>query len=46
MLTGDIRHQVDRIWDATWSGVVANSLEVIEPVTCLLVLRRLEGRST
>ena len=31
MLTGEIRNQIDRIWDAFWSGGISNPLEVIEP---------------
>ena len=42
MLTGDIRNQVDRIWDAFWSGGISNPLEVIEQITYLLFLRRLD----
>src|SRR3954468_24843275 len=42
MLTGDIRSQVDRIWDAFWSGGISNPLEVIEQITYLLFLRRLD----
>jgi len=29
MITGELRNQVDRIWDAFWSGGIANPLEVI-----------------
>ena len=39
MLTGDLRNQIDRIWDAFWSGGIANPLEVIEQITYLLILR-------
>ena len=42
MLTGEIRGQVDRIWDAFWSGGISNPLEVIEQITYLLFLRRLD----
>ena len=42
MLTGDLRSQIDRIWDAFWSGGIANPLEVIEQITYLLFLRRLD----
>jgi type I restriction enzyme M protein len=42
MLTGDIRNQIDRIWDAFWSGGIANPIEVIEQITYLLFLRRLD----
>jgi len=44
MLTGDIRNQVDRIWDAFWSGGISNPLEVIEQITYLLFLRRLDDQ--
>jgi hypothetical protein len=36
MLTGEIRNQIDRIWDAFWSGGISNPLEVIEQITYLL----------
>ena len=41
MITGDIKIQIDRIWDAFWSGGISNPLEVIEQITYLLFLRRL-----
>lgn len=46
MLTGEIRSQVDRVWDAFWSGGIANPLEVIEQITYLLFLRRLDDIHT
>ena len=33
MLTGDIRSQIDAIWNAFWTGGNSNSLEVIEQIT-------------
>ncbi|HEY2470153.1 MAG TPA: class I SAM-dependent DNA methyltransferase [Terracidiphilus sp.] len=42
MITGELRNQVDRIWDAFWSGGISNPLEVIEQITYLLFLRRLD----
>src|ERR1700726_3666378 len=42
MLTGEIRNQVDAIWNAFWSGGIANPLQVIEQITYLLFLRRLD----
>ena len=35
MLTDDIRNQIDRIWDAFWSGGISNPLEVMEQITYL-----------
>jgi type I restriction enzyme M protein len=46
MLTGELRNQVDRIWNAFWSGGIANPLEVIEQITYLLFLRRLDDLQT
>ena len=46
MLTGEIRSQIDRIWDAFWSGGISNPLEVIEQITYLLFLRRLDDLQT
>ena len=46
MITGGIRSQIDRIWDAFWSGGISNPLEVIEQITYLLFLRRLDDMYT
>jgi type I restriction enzyme M protein len=46
MLTGEIRSQIDRIWDAFWSGGISNPLEVIEQITYLLFLKRLDEQET
>jgi type I restriction enzyme M protein len=46
MVTGDLRNQVDRLWDAFWSGGISNPLEVIEQITYLLFLRRLDELQT
>ena len=46
MLTGDLRNQIDRICDAFWSGGISNPLEVIEQITYLLFLKRLDDLHT
>ncbi len=46
MMTGELRNQVDRIWDAFWSGGISNPLEVMEQITYLLFLRRLDDLQT
>ena len=46
MLTGQLRSQIDRIWDAFWSGGISNPLEVIEQITYLLFIRRLDDLQT
>lgn len=42
MITGELKHQVDRVWDAFWAGGIANPLEVIEQITYLIFIRRLD----
>src|SRR5688572_1491161 len=46
MITGDVKNQIDRIWDAFWSGGISNPLEVIEQITYLLFIRRLDDLHT
>ncbi|MCY0857552.1 HsdM family class I SAM-dependent methyltransferase [Cupriavidus sp. D39] len=42
MLTGELRSQIDAIWNSFWSGGISNPLEVMEQFTYLLFLRRLD----
>ncbi len=42
MITGELKSQIDRIWDSFWSGGIANPLEVIEQITFLLFIKRLD----
>ncbi|MBP8053440.1 MAG: type I restriction-modification system subunit M N-terminal domain-containing protein [Burkholderiaceae bacterium] len=46
MLTGDLKSKIDQIWSAFWSGGIANPIEVIEQITYLLFLRRLDDLHT
>ncbi|HEY0682878.1 MAG TPA: class I SAM-dependent DNA methyltransferase [Steroidobacter sp.] len=46
MITGSIRSQIDQIWNAFWSGGISNPLEVIEQITYLLFLKRLDDLHT
>src|ERR1035437_8363861 len=42
MITGTIKSQVDKVWDAFWSGGISNPLQVIEQITYLLFVGRLD----
>jgi type I restriction enzyme M protein len=42
VITGELKQQVDRVWDAFWSGGISNPLEVIEQITYLIFIRRLD----
>src|SRR3954454_17475988 len=46
MLTGELRSQVDSIWNDFWSGGVSNPLSVIEQITYLLFIKRLDELQT
>jgi type I restriction enzyme M protein len=46
MLTGEIRNQVDALWNTFWTGGIANPLEVIEQITYLLFIKRLDDIHT
>ncbi len=46
MLTGELKSQIDRVWEAFWTGGLSNPLTVIEQMTYLLFLRRLDELQT
>jgi type I restriction enzyme M protein len=46
MITGAIKSQVDKLWEAFWSGGISNGLTVIEQITYLLFARRLDELQT
>ncbi|MFE2725014.1 N-6 DNA methylase [Kitasatospora sp. NPDC059327] len=37
-----MKSKIDRLWDAFWSGGISNPLEVIEQITYLMFIRRLD----
>ncbi|HAE39373.1 MAG TPA: DNA methyltransferase [Candidatus Riflebacteria bacterium] len=46
MLTGEIRNKVDALWTAFWTGGIANPLTVIEQISYLLFIKRLDDIHT
>ncbi|MFB8380736.1 type I restriction-modification system subunit M [Streptomyces rubiginosohelvolus] len=46
MITGELKNKIDRVWDAFWSGGISNPLEVIEQITYLMFIRRLDDVQT
>jgi len=46
VITGDLKNKIDRVWDAFWSGGISNPLEVIEQITYLMFIRRLDDIQT
>lgn len=46
MITGDLKSKIDAVWNRFWSGGISNPLEVIEQITYLLFMRRLDDLQT
>ena len=46
VITGELRSKIDRLWESFWSGGIANPLQVIEQITYLMFLKRLDGAQT
>ena len=46
MITGELKSKIDRIWDIMWSGGISNPLSVIEQLTYLLFIKRLDELHT
>ena len=46
MITGELKSKIDRVWDAFWSGGISNPLSVIEQISYLLFIKRLDDLHT
>ena len=46
MITGELKSKIDKVWDTFWTGGISNPLEVIEQITSLLFIRRLDDLHT
>jgi type I restriction enzyme M protein len=46
MLSGELKGQIDKVWEAFWTGGLSNPLTVIEQMTYLLFIRRLDELQT
>ncbi|WGZ95619.1 MAG: class I SAM-dependent DNA methyltransferase [Candidatus Thiothrix putei] len=46
MITGELKSKIDKIWDTMWSGGISNPLVVIEQLTYLLFIKRLDELHT
>ncbi|MCW6037508.1 type I restriction-modification system subunit M [Spirulina subsalsa FACHB-351] len=42
MITGELKTKVDKLWDTFWSGGISNPLSVIEQISYLLFIKRLD----
>ena len=46
MITGELKARIDNIWNTMWSGGISNPLSVIEQLTYLLFIKRLDELQT
>jgi type I restriction enzyme M protein len=46
VVTGELKSQVNRVWEAFWSGGISNPMEIIEQITYLLFIKRLDELHT
>ena len=44
MITGELRTQIDAVWNDFWAGGISNPLEVMEQLTYLLFIKALDER--
>jgi type I restriction enzyme M protein len=42
MLTGQIRNDIDKLWEKFWTGGITNPLTVIEQISYLMFARMLD----
>jgi type I restriction enzyme M protein len=42
MVTGDLKSKIDKVWEAFWTGGLSNPITVIEQMTYLLFVKRLD----
>lgn len=44
MITGEVRSQIDKIWEVFWTGGITNPLTVIEQFTYLIFMKSLDDK--
>lgn len=44
MITGEIKSQIDQIWNTFWTGGVTNTITIVEQLTYLIFIRDLDER--
>lgn len=42
MITGQIKNQIDQIWDTFWTGGITNSITILEQMTYLFFMKMLD----
>ena len=42
MITGELRYEVDSIWDTIWTGGITSPITVLEQITYLMFMKLLD----
>lgn len=42
MITGQIKNQMDQIWDTFWTGGISNSIDILKQMTYLFFMKLIE----
>lgn len=42
MITGQIKNQIDQIWDTFWTGGISNSIDILKQMTYLFFMKIIE----
>lgn len=46
MITGELKSQIDQIWNTFWTGGISNTITIVEQLTYLLFIKDLDERQT
>ncbi len=42
MITGQIKNQIDQIWDTFWTGGISNYIDILKQMTYLFFMKLIE----
>lgn len=46
MITGELKSQIDQIWNAFWTGGISNTITIVEQLTYLIFIKDLDETET
>tara|TARA_R110000868_G_scaffold220270_1_gene471467 strand:+ start:5133 stop:6752 length:1620 start_codon:yes stop_codon:yes gene_type:complete len=46
MITGDLKSQIDQIWNTFWTGGITNTITIVEQLTYLIFIKNLDETET
>ena len=46
MITGELKSQIDQIWNTFWTGGISNTITIVEQLTYLIFIKDLDETET